>query len=110
MIDEDSLQERNAAILLHLDERQRRRFAAARVTRIAASTMSEQADVPFALGLTPGNLGEGGNAAEPDVVDPSPGLGDCGEQSVPQSTGVLEPWFKKWRFDAESFLRNSDPF
>jgi hypothetical protein len=30
-----------------------------------------------------GNLGEGGNAAEPDVVDPSPGLGDCGEQSVP---------------------------
>ena len=43
---------------------------------------SEQADVPFALGLTLGNLGEGGNAAEPDVVDPSPGLGDCGEQSV----------------------------
>jgi hypothetical protein len=30
---------------------------------------SEQADVPFALGLTRGNLGEGGNAAEPDVVD-----------------------------------------
>jgi hypothetical protein len=70
MIDEDSLQERNAAILPHLDERQRRRFAAAeakaagyggiaavsRVTRIAASTMSEQADVPFALGLTLGNL------------------------------------------------------
>jgi hypothetical protein len=25
----------------------------------------------------------GGNAAEPDVVDPSPGLGDGGEQSVP---------------------------
>src|SRR5580700_10956250 len=106
MIDEDSLQKRNAAMVPHLDERQRRRFAAAeakaagyggiaavsRVTRIAASTMSEQADVPFALGLTPGNLGEGGNAAEPDVVDPSPGLGDCGEQSVPQSTGVLEPW------------------
>jgi hypothetical protein len=44
---------------------------------------SEQADVPFTLGLTPGNPGEGGNAAEPDVVDPSPGLGDCGEQSVP---------------------------
>src|SRR6202035_866987 len=35
------------------------------------------------LGLTLGNLGEGGNAAEPDVVDPSPGLGDGGEQSVP---------------------------
>ena len=39
--------------------------------------------MPFALGLTRGNLGEGGNAAEPDVVDPSPGLGDGGEQSVP---------------------------
>jgi len=52
MIDEDSLQERNAAILSHLDERQRRLFAAAeakaagyggiaavsRVTRIATST------------------------------------------------------------------------
>jgi len=35
------------------------------------------------LGLTLGNLGEGGIAAEPDVVDPSPGLGDGGEQSVP---------------------------
>jgi hypothetical protein len=44
---------------------------------------SEQADVPFAMGLTRGNLGEGGNAVEPDVVDPSPGLGDGGEQSVP---------------------------
>ena len=41
---------------------------------------SEQPIPP--LGLTLGN-GEGGNAAEPDVVDPSPGLGDGGEQSVP---------------------------
>jgi hypothetical protein len=53
MIDEDSLQQRNAAILPHLDERQRRLFAAAeakaagyggiaavsRITRIAASTI-----------------------------------------------------------------------
>ena len=53
MIDEDFLQKRNAAILPHLDERQRRLFAAAeakaagyggiaavsRVTRIAASTI-----------------------------------------------------------------------
>ena len=38
--------------------------------------------MPFALGLTLGNLGEGANGAEPDVVDPSPGLGDGGEQSV----------------------------
>jgi hypothetical protein len=36
---------------------------------------SEQANVPFALGLTLGYLGEGANAAKPDVVDPSPGLG-----------------------------------
>ena len=53
MIDEDSLQERKAAMLPYLDERQRRLFAAAedraaghggmtamaRVTRIAASTI-----------------------------------------------------------------------
>ncbi|MGB6176754.1 MAG: hypothetical protein WBF43_10570 [Methylocella sp.] len=31
---------------------------------------SQQADVPFALGLTFGDLGEGGSAAELDVVDP----------------------------------------
>ena len=30
---------------------------------------SEQADVPFAHGLPFGNPGEGGNAAEPDVVE-----------------------------------------
>jgi hypothetical protein len=53
MIDEDSLRERQAAMLPHLDERQRRLFAAAeakaagyggiaavsRTTRIAASTI-----------------------------------------------------------------------
>jgi hypothetical protein len=53
MIDEDSLRERKAAMLPHLDERQRRLFAAAeakaaghggiaavaRLTRIAASTI-----------------------------------------------------------------------
>ena len=38
--------------------------------------------MPFALGFMLGNLGEGGNAAEPNVVDPSSGLGDCGEQSI----------------------------
>ena len=37
--------------------------------------------LPFALGLTLGNLGEGANAAEPDVVDPSPSLGDGGKQA-----------------------------
>ena len=34
---------------------------------------SQQADVPFPLGLTLGDLGEGANGADPDVVDPSPG-------------------------------------
>ena len=35
---------------------------------------SEQTDVPFALGLPFDNLGEGGNAAEPESsFDPSPG-------------------------------------
>jgi len=69
MIDEDSLQERNAAILPHLDERQRRLFAAAeakavgyggiaavsRITRIAASTIGrglKDLDAP-----TPPSLG-----------------------------------------------------
>src|ERR1700730_2135368 len=42
---------------------------------------SEQADVPFTLGFTLGNPGEGCNAAEPYVVDPSPGLGDCSRAS-----------------------------
>jgi hypothetical protein len=40
--------------------------------------------VPFALGLPFDNLGEGGNAAEPDIViRPIPwGLGDGGEESI----------------------------
>jgi hypothetical protein len=47
--------------------------------------------VPFALGLT---LGEGGTAAEPDVVDPSPGLGDGGEQSCRLNLGFQYWWTK----------------
>jgi hypothetical protein len=35
---------------------------------------SQHADVPFALGLPFGNPGEGGNSAEPDILDPSTGL------------------------------------
>ena len=42
----------------------------------------EQADVPFALDLTLSNLGEGSNTAEPDVVDPSPSLGEGGEKRL----------------------------
>jgi hypothetical protein len=55
--------------------------------RAAADPLSGGAAKPTQpippLGLTLGNLGEGAIAAEPDVVDPSPGLGDGGEQSVP---------------------------
>ena len=43
---------------------------------------SQQADVAFAMGFAIGNLGEGGDTAEPEVVDPSAGLGDGGEQSI----------------------------
>ena len=43
---------------------------------------SQQADVPFSLDLTLGDLGEGANATKPEIVDPSPGLGDCGQQSI----------------------------
>src|SRR5438128_450848 len=39
--------------------------------------------MPFAQCFPRGNLGEGDNAAEPDVVDPSPGLGDGGKESIP---------------------------
>jgi hypothetical protein len=42
----------------------------------------QQADMPFALGFTLGNLGEAGDPTEPDVVDPFPRVADCGEQSI----------------------------
>ena len=71
MINEDSLQKRNAAILPHLDERQRRLFAAAeakaagrggiaavsRVTRIAASTIGRGLkDIEAPDSLAPGRV------------------------------------------------------
>jgi transposase len=71
MIDEDSLQERKAAILPHLDERQRRLFAAAeakaagyggiaavsRVTRVAASTIGRGLkDLEAPAALPPGRV------------------------------------------------------
>jgi hypothetical protein len=45
---------------------------------------SEQTDVPFVRGLPFDNLGEGGNAAAPDIVirPISWGLGDGGEESI----------------------------
>ena len=39
----------------------------------------EQADAPFSLDLTLGNLGERATSAEPDFVDPSSSLGDGGK-------------------------------
>src|SRR5882757_6819418 len=71
MINEDSLHKRNAAILPHLDERQRRLFAAAeakaaghggiaavsRVTRIAASTIGRGLkDIEAPDSLAPGRV------------------------------------------------------
>ena len=38
--------------------------------------------MPFANGLPRGNLGKGGEVAEPNVVDPFAGLGDGGEESI----------------------------
>ena len=75
MINKDSLQKRNAAILPHLDERQRRLFAAAeakaagyggiaavsRVTRIAASTIGRGLkDIEAPDSLAPGRVRRAG--------------------------------------------------
>jgi hypothetical protein len=49
----------------------------------------QQADVPFALGFMFGNLVEGGDSTEPDIVDPSPGLDDCSEQDI---AALESPW------------------
>jgi hypothetical protein len=54
----------------------------------------EQADVPFSLDLTLGDLGEGASVAEPEIVDPSPGLGECGQQSI-ASRGVSLPALRR---------------
>ena len=86
MIDKDSLQKRNAAILPHLDERQRRLFAAAeakaaghggiaavsRVTRIAASTIGRGLkDIESPDLLTPGRVRRpGGGRKSLTATDP----------------------------------------
>jgi hypothetical protein len=64
--------------------------------------------VPFALGFMLGDLSEGGKAAEPNALDPSSGLGDCGEQSIaPFGTHRRFCGGRRWaRTDVElSFLR-----
>ena len=56
MIDEDSLQERKAAMLPHLDERQRRLFAAAEAK---AAGHGGIAAVAMATGIAPSTIGRG---------------------------------------------------
>jgi hypothetical protein len=43
-------------------------------------------DEPFTQGLALGDLDEGVTSAEPDFVDPFPGLGDCGMAKPAPST------------------------
>jgi Rhodopirellula transposase DDE domain len=90
MIDEDSLRERNAAILPRLDERQRRLFAAAeakaaghggiaavsRVTRIAASTIGRGLkDLAAPVSPLPGRVRRPGGGRK-SLVTTSPRLLD----------------------------------
>lgn len=55
--------------------------------------------MPFAHCFPLGNLGEGDKAAEPNVVDPSPGLGDGDEQSI-TALGFHYPFFAWHMTDA----------
>jgi hypothetical protein len=62
----------------------RRRGATRRLPRrsgLHEGPRGEQADLPFTLSLTLGNLCEGGNTAEPDV-DPSPSFGVGGDEII----------------------------
>src|SRR5215211_4542898 len=43
---------------------------------------SQQTNVTFALAFPLGDLGQAGNSAEPNVLDPCPGLADCREHSI----------------------------
>ena len=88
MINEDSLHKRNAAILPHLDERQRRLFAAAeakaagyggiaavsRVTRIAASTIGRGLkDIAAPDSLAPGRVRRSGGGRK-SLIETDPCL------------------------------------
>jgi hypothetical protein len=57
--------------------------------------------------VTIGNPGDGANAAELDVVDPSPGLGDGGEQSVPAFGPHCRAHLRRWNFGLHHGLRGS---
>ena len=106
MIDEDSLQERNAAILPHLDERQRRLFAAAeakaagyggiaavsRVTGIAASTIGRglkdlESPTPPSLGRVrrPGGGRKSLTASDPQLLEDLNALVEPNSRGDPMS-------------------------
>ena len=106
MIDEDSLHKRHAAILPHLDERQRRLFAAAearaagyggiaavsRVTRIAASTIGRGLkDLEAPMPPTPGRVRRCGggrkslSATDPRLLDELNGLVEPSVRGDPMS-------------------------
>jgi transposase len=106
MLDEDSLRRRQAAILPHLDERQRRLFAAAeakaagyggiaavsRVTRIAASTIGRglkdlEAPAPPSPGAVrrPGGGRKSLSAADPRLLEDLNGLVEPSARGDPMS-------------------------
>jgi hypothetical protein len=106
MLDEDSLRRRKAAILPHLDERQRRLFAAAeakaagyggiaavsRVTRIAASTIGRglkelEAPAPPSPGAVrrPGGGRESLSATNPRLLEDLNGLVEPSARGDPMS-------------------------
>ena len=102
MIDEDSLQERKAAILPHLDERQRRLFAAAeaktaghggiaavaRVTRIATSTIGRGLkDLEASASLSPGRVRRPGGGRKPLTETDSRLLDDLNALVEPDARG-----------------------
>ncbi|MGH9915334.1 MAG: ISAzo13 family transposase [Pyrinomonadaceae bacterium] len=102
MIDEDSLQERKAAILPHLDERQRRLFAAAeakaagyggiaavsRVTGIAASTVGRGLkDIEAPETLPPGRVRRPGGGRKSLIETDSRLLDDLNALVEPDARG-----------------------
>ena len=102
MIDEDSLQERKAAMLPHLDERQRRLFAAAeakaagyggiaavaRLTRIAASTIGRGLkDLEAPETLPPGRVRRPGGGRKSLVETDSRVLDDLNALVEPDARG-----------------------
>jgi hypothetical protein len=112
MINEDSLQKRNVAMLPHLDERQRRLFAAAeakaagyggiaavsRVTRIAASTIGRGLkDIEALDSLAPGRVRRPGGGrkslteTDPQLLDDLNALVEPDARGDPMSSRGSSP-------------------